>query len=102
MKLKNIDLHNQCQCEIRWKQFKNKNEPTPGLFCSFHDVFLDWLRYEDAIVLIDNGTKESPYLERKKPKKKAKKSKYYQIAKQTKIRAKKRLTKTKTDANITQ
>lgn len=86
MKPKNIDRHNQCECEIRWKQFKNKNDATPGLFCSFHDVFLDWLRYEDAIVLIDNGTKEAPYLERKKPKKKNNKTKYYQKAK---IRAKK-------------
>jgi hypothetical protein len=69
MKLKNIDLHNLCQCEIRWKQFKNKDKPTAGLFCKHHDVFLDWLRDEDATLLIEGGINEGPYLIRKKPKK---------------------------------
>jgi hypothetical protein len=68
MKQKNIELHNRCQCEIRWKQFKNKDKPTAGLFCKHHDVFLDWLRDEDATELIGGGISEGPYLIRKKPK----------------------------------
>jgi len=70
MKLKNIDLHNRCQCEIRWKQFKNKDKPTAGLFCKFHDVFLDWLNDDIATELIESGISEGPYLIRKKPKRK--------------------------------
>ena len=71
MKKENIDKHNQCQCEIRWRQFKNKSELTPGLFCQRHDVFLDWLKIEHANVLISLGTSQAPYSERKhtKPKK---------------------------------
>jgi hypothetical protein len=69
MKQKNIDLHNCCHCEIRWRMFKGKSDPTPGLFCRNHDIFLDWLKTEDANLLIDNGIQESPYLERKKSKK---------------------------------
>lgn len=68
MKQKNIELHNKCQCEIRWRMFKGKHKPTAGLFCKFHDVFLDWLKDEDANLLIDSGITESAYLERKKPK----------------------------------
>ena len=70
MKQKNIELHSLCQCEIRWRMFKGKDKPTAGLFCKFHDVFLDWLRDEDATLLIDSGIRESAYLERKKPKRK--------------------------------
>jgi hypothetical protein len=101
MKQTNIDRHYQCQCEIRYRSFRGKDKLTPGLFCSHHDVFLDWLKDDIANELIQIGIKVTPYLERKKPKKNAKKSKYYQIAKQNQIRAKKSLTKTKTDAIIT-
>lgn len=93
MKQKNIELHNKCQCEIRWRMFKNKNEPTPGLFCKFHDVFLDWLSIEDATLLIDNGINEAPYLERKKPKKNKSKTKFYQITKRNQGVAKKQRSK---------
>ena len=102
MKQKNIDRHNQCQCEIRYRSFRGKDELTPGLFCSNHDVFLDWLNRDIANELIQNGVKVTPYLERKKPKKKSKKSRYYQIAKRNQIRAKKRLLKQSNDAIITQ
>ena len=81
MKNKNIDLHNKCQCEIRWRQFKGKTEFTPGLFCSNHNVFLDWLSLVDANLLIDNGIKEAPYLDRKKPKKQPAKTGFYKIPK---------------------
>lgn len=90
MKQQNIDRHNQCQCEIRYRSFRGKDKPTPGLFCIHHDVFLDWLRDDIATELIDNGLQVSPYLERKKPKKKSTKSKYYQTTKRNHIRAKKR------------
>lgn len=70
MKQKNIELHNKCQCEIRWKQFKGKATPTAGLFCKFHDVFLDWLNDSIATELIESGISEGPYLIRKKPKRK--------------------------------
>lgn len=85
MKQKNIELHNRCQCEIRWRMFKGKDKPTAGLFCKFHDVFLDWLRDEDATLLIDSGIRESAYLERKKPKRKK--------AKITRVQTKHRLAK---------
>lgn len=57
--------------------FKGKDKPTPGLFCSNHDVFLDWLSVEDATLLIDNGLKESAYSTRKKPKRKKSKTSRY-------------------------
>jgi len=95
MKEKNIHLHNRCQCEIRWRQFKNKTEPTAGLFCKHHDVFLDWLSTQDATLLIDNGINQTPYHDRKTAKKnKAKKSLFYKIAKKTHISAKKKLNAT--------
>lgn len=68
MKQTNIERHNRCQCEIRYRSFKGKDELTPGLFCSFHDVFLDWLNRDVANELIQNGIKVAPYIERKKPK----------------------------------
>jgi hypothetical protein len=80
MKQKNIELHNKCQCEIRWKQFKNKDKPTAGLFCKFHDVFLDWLSDDIATELIKGGISEGPYLIRKKPKRK--KAKITRVQKQ--------------------
>ena len=45
--------HYDCQMAIRWKLFKGKTSPTPGLFCSCHDVFLDWLPNKLAYELID-------------------------------------------------
>lgn len=102
MKTNNIDAHDACECEIRYRQFKNKITPTPGLFCSKHDVFLDWLKDSKATELIQDGVKVAPYTPRKKSKKNAKKTKYYQMAKLSKIRADKRLTKSPNDATITQ
>jgi hypothetical protein len=92
MKEKNIDRHNQCQCEIRYRQFKGKDELTPGLFCSNHDVFLDWLNRDIAKELIDSGISTAPYIDRKEAKKiKPAKSKFYRKAKRIKIRAKAKL-----------
>jgi hypothetical protein len=65
----NIKKHNNCQMAIRWKLFRNKTTSTPGLFCSEHDVFLDWLSDHVAYDLIDNHHIEvQPYSERKKKK----------------------------------
>jgi hypothetical protein len=59
--------------------FKGKTSATPGLFCRHHDVFLDWLPFEDANYLIDQGViKEAPYLVRKKPKRAKPKLSYNQ------------------------
>lgn len=86
MKQTNIDLHNFCNCEIRWRQFKGRSTATAGLFCSDHDVFLDWLKDHQADQLIQDGIKMSPYLDRKKSKKtKAKRSSFYQKAKRRQI-----------------
>ena len=72
MKSKNIELHNNCTCDIRWRMFSGRKEPVPGLFCSNHDVFLDWLSTKDAYALIDSGVQEVPYTQRKKAKRKPK------------------------------
>ncbi len=45
--------HMNCQLEIRWKLFKGQVIPTAGLFCSEHNVFLDWLNPDIAYQLID-------------------------------------------------
>ena len=101
MQPKHIDRHNQCQCEIRYRYFKGKDKPTPGLFCTHHDVFLDWLKPKLADELIQNGVKVAPYLERKKSKKSNIKSRFYQISKKLHIRAKQRLTLPRRDSTIT-
>ena len=59
--------HSDCQMAVRWKLFRNKTSPTPGLFCSCHDVFLDWLPENLAYELIDiHHLPVEPYVERKK------------------------------------
>jgi hypothetical protein len=59
--------HSDCQMAVRWKLFRNKTSPTPGLFCSCHDVFLDWLPEKLAYELIDvHHLPVETYVERKK------------------------------------
>ena len=77
MKSINIDLHNRCECEIRYRMFKGKTEPTPGLFCAKHDIFLDWLNPEVADELIDGGVRVGPYIDRKSAKKARSKTPLY-------------------------
>jgi len=92
MKTKNIDRHNLCKCEIRYRQFTGKHELTPGLFCSKHDVFLDWLNRDIAMELIDSGIPVAPYIDRKEAKKiKQAKSKFYRTAKRIRVKAKSRV-----------
>ena len=69
MKPEIIEKHDSCQCEIRYLQFKGDDYLTPGLFCRYHDVFIDWLKVEKATELIQDGTSVAPYLDRKKKKK---------------------------------
>jgi hypothetical protein len=65
--------HLGCQMVIRWKLFRGKRSPTPGLFCSGHDCFLDWLPEKIAYELIDiHHVAVEIYVEEKK-----KKSRYY-------------------------
>lgn len=45
--------HKDCQLAIRWKLFKGRTTPTPGLFCSCHDALLDWIPDDLAYELID-------------------------------------------------
>lgn len=69
MKISDIAKHEHCQMSIRWKLFRNKTSPTPGLFCSCHDTFLDWLPDDIAYDLIDNErVPVEIYTERKKKK----------------------------------
>lgn len=70
MQVKLVNEHQHCPMSIRWKLFRNKTSPTPGLFCSCHDVFLDWLPDDIAYELIDNEkVPVEIYTERKKKKK---------------------------------
>lgn len=74
MRQKDIEKHDNCQCDIRWRIFSGQSEPVPGLFCRNHDAFLQWLTVTDAYALIDTGVQETPYIARtkkKKPKQKA-------------------------------
>ena len=54
MKTDVSNTHNRCEISIRWKLFKTRTDPTPGLFCRCHGVFLDWLNDQVALDLIDN------------------------------------------------
>jgi hypothetical protein len=64
-----FELHQNCPLSIRWKLFRNKKSPTPGLFCSCHDTFLDWLPDHIAYELIDvDRIPVEMYTERKKKK----------------------------------
>lgn len=47
-----VDAHIRCQCEIRYKMFKN-GQITPGLFCSDHKIYIDWLTNDRAHILIN-------------------------------------------------
>lgn len=76
MKKRNIDLHMNCQCEIRYRQFRGLDKPTPGLFCQYHDQFLDWLNQEVADQLIQSGVAVAPYKPRR-PRSKTYKAKSY-------------------------
>jgi hypothetical protein len=44
--------HKDCPLNIRWRLFKNQSKPTPGLFCSCHNIRLRWLNFEQADELI--------------------------------------------------
>ena len=46
--------HIECPMVIRWRVFGKQTKPTPGLFCSCHDAFIDWLPNDLAYDLIDN------------------------------------------------
>jgi hypothetical protein len=69
MRQTDIEKHNNCQCDIRWRIFSGRTEPVPGLFCRNHDAFLEWLTTKDALALIESGIQETPYIMRKKTKK---------------------------------
>lgn len=56
-----INKHLHCQVSIRWKLFRGQEIPTPGLFCTTHDLFLEWLTYDTALALIKSGVKEEGY-----------------------------------------
>jgi len=72
MKLNNIEKHANCELSIRFKLFKGRPTPTPGLFCKAHDAFLDWLPDEVAYQLIDEDHMPVElYVERKKKRKKS-------------------------------
>jgi hypothetical protein len=71
MQIKLVEKHINCPMSIRWKLFRGKISPTPGLFCSCHDVFLDWLPENVAYELIDvDRIPVEIYTERKKKKSK--------------------------------
>jgi len=69
-----LDEHTTCETSIRWKLFKNKSTPTPGLFCKCHNVFLIWIPDQLAYELIDDEkVPVEPWVEIKK------KSKYKKV-----------------------
>ena len=61
-------IHENCPVAIRWKMFRGKEIPTPGLYCAAHDRFLEWLSYRTACELIDGGVQEQPYMKKQKVK----------------------------------
>jgi hypothetical protein len=70
MQTRQFELHQHCPLSIRWKLFRNKTSPTPALFCSCHDAFLEWLPDQIAYELIDiDRIPVEIYTERKKKKK---------------------------------
>lgn len=71
MKPQNIEKHNNCQCEIRYRKFSGREDLVPGLYCSTHGTFLDWLNKGFAKELIATGVQVKPY----KPKEKKRKPK---------------------------
>jgi hypothetical protein len=75
MKWQNIEKHNNCQCDIRYRKFSGRQEPVPGLFCRNHGTFLDWLSQSDADILISSGVQIAEYKIKKKTKKPKVKSK---------------------------
>jgi hypothetical protein len=83
--------HYGCQMAIRWKLFRGKTSPTPGLFCSCHDVFLDWLPEKLAYELIDvHHLPVETYVERKKkPKPSLSNEKYLKTRQKKKKKIKK-------------
>lgn len=80
--------HDSCECEIRYCQFKNTSTPTPGLFCSKHDVFIDWLKDTKANKLIQLGVPVAPYTARKRSKNKNFKTKFYKQQRRQQINTK--------------
>lgn len=53
MDTKTFERHQDCPLSIRWKKFRNRDWPVPGLFCQCHDRLLDWLPENIAYELID-------------------------------------------------
>ena len=69
--------HSNCQLAVRWKLFRGKTFPTPGLYCSCHNTFLDWLPENLAYELIDvHHLPVEPYVEKKRKPKSAFGEKY--------------------------
>jgi hypothetical protein len=73
MKWQNIEKHHNCQCEIRYRKFSGMQDLVPGLYCSNHGTFLDWLNKDFASELIATGVKVAEFKEKnkKKPRSKA-------------------------------
>lgn len=69
MKQIDIEKHNNCQCDIRYRKFSGRQDLVPGLFCKDHDKFLDWLPEKHAQELIASGVPVNEYTPRKKNKK---------------------------------
>jgi len=59
---KQIQLHNHCECSIRWKLFQGRTDPTPGLFCKQHNKWIQWLKDHEAFMLLDSGIAEEIYV----------------------------------------
>jgi hypothetical protein len=68
MKQKSIEKHHNCQCEIRYRKFSGMQDLVPGLYCSTHGTFLDWLNKEFAKQLIASGLQVADFKDKKKNK----------------------------------
>ena len=90
--------HSDCQLAIRWKLFRGKTFPTPGLYCSCHNTFLDWLPENLAYELIDvHHLPVETYVEKKrKPKPSPSNEKYLK----TRQKKKKKIKKAQTDYKL--
>lgn len=64
--------HSTCSCSIRYKMFSN-GEYTPALVCDNHNVYIDWLKREDADMLHkEMNIPIKTWVDKKKKKKKTK------------------------------
>ncbi len=49
--------HDNCEMVIKWRKFSNQEQMVPGLYCNYHNKWIQWLTRPQALDLIASGVR---------------------------------------------